>query len=224
VGNRIPLAEEPIVGRDAVDQYDRGAGRYMTPEYRYFARKVRQKGIRNGRVLDIGTGTGRLAIELARARDCHFDIVALDISADMLEKARESARLYSIADRIEFVRASAEALPFAESSFDLVVSYASLHHWFHPEAVFNEIARVTKIDGHIIIRDNKRVYQDPLWKAAVWLVSRFMNKRHRENWPKAILASYTIPEVRCILGRSKLNNCKVGSDFLFIDLSIEWPA
>lgn len=215
------MPEEPIAGRDAVTEYDRGAKRYMMPEYRYFVRKVRRKGIRSGRVLDIGAGTGLLAIELARAVGCRFDIVALDISPDMLEKARENAMLYGLKNRIEFVHASADSLPFDDDSFDLVVSYASLHHWIRPLAVFDEIARVTKKGGHIIIRDNRRVYQDPFWKAAIWLVSRFMNKRHRENWPKALLASYTIPEVRNIVNHSRLEKHTVKNDFLLIDLCIE---
>jgi ubiquinone/menaquinone biosynthesis C-methylase UbiE len=221
---RIPLPQEPIAGRDAVVQYDKGARSYMMPEYRYFVRKVLGRGVRRGRVLDIGTGSGRLAIELARARGCRFEIVALDISPDMLDMARENARRYGVEDRIEFVRASADSLPFEDRSFDLVISYASLHHWLHPETVFNEIARVTQKGGHVIVRDNRRVYQSPFWKTAVWLVSRLMNRRHRENWPKALLASYTVPEVFDILGRSKLKNYCVKCDFLYIDLCIESPA
>ena len=77
--------------------------------------------------------------------------------------------------------------------------------------------------GHAIIRDNKRVYQNPVWRAIIWLISRFMNKRHRENWPKAILASYTIPEVREILSQSRLRDYRVSTDFVFIDLCIESP-
>lgn len=224
MGRRIPLPVEPIAGTDAVNQYDRGARLYMTPEYRYFVNKVLKKGIRKGRVLDIGTGSGRLAVELARAKGCRFDIVALDISKDMLGKARENARHYEVENKITFLHATAAALPFADDSFDLVISYASLHHWFEPVTVFNEIARVTKEDGQAIIRDNKRVYDSPAWKPIIWLASRFMNRRHRENWPKAILASYTIPEVRDILRRSKLRDYRVKSDFVFIDLCIEAPA
>jgi len=75
--------------------------------------------------------------------------------------------------------------------------------------------------GPAIIRDNKRVYQNPVWRAIIWFISRAMNKRHRENWPKALLASYTIPEVREILSRSRLRDCRISSDFVFIDLCIE---
>ena len=223
MGERIPLKKEPISGVDAVSQYDRGAKLYMMPEYKYFVRRILKKDIRSGRVLDIGTGSGLLAIELAKTKNCRFDIVALDISENMISKARENARLHDVENKISFINATASALSFDDNSFDLVISYASLHHWFEPLTVFNEIARVTGETGHTIIRDNKRVYQNPLWKSVIWSVCRFMNRRHRENWPKAILASYTIPEVRDILSKSKLNNCRVKSDFVFIDLCIESP-
>ena len=220
-GARIPLPEEPIADQDAVIQYDKGARRYMVPEYKYFVRKIIGKGIRSGRVLDIGTGSGRLAIELARARGGHFDIVALDISENMIRQARENARRCGVQNRITFLVATAANLPFADNSFDLVISYASLHHWFDPLAVFNEVARVTGETGQAFIRDNKRVYHRPAWRTIIWLMSRFMNRRHRENWPKAILASYTVPEVREILQRSNLSHYRVRSDFVFIDLCIE---
>jgi ubiquinone/menaquinone biosynthesis C-methylase UbiE len=142
----------------------------------------------------------------------------------MIKKARENARRYGVENKITFVVGTAAALPFADNSFDLVISYASLHHWFQPEVVFNEVARVMKATGRAFIRDNKRVYQNPLWRAIIWFIARFMNRRHRENWPKAILASYTINEVREILNRSNLVDCRVRSDFVFIDLCIESPV
>jgi ubiquinone/menaquinone biosynthesis C-methylase UbiE len=223
MGDRIPLPEEPIADMDAVVQYDRGAKHYIMPEYKYFVRKVLKRGIKSGRVLDIGTGSGRLAIELAKVRGGHFDIIALDISENMIRRARENARQYGVEDKITFLVATAEALPFADSSFDLIISYASLHHWFKPVTVFDEVKRATRENGLAIIRDNKRVYQNPLWRAVIWLISRFMNKRHRQNWPKAILASYTVREVREILGRSRLSDYRVSSDFVYIDLCIEPP-
>jgi len=221
MGKRIPLPQEPIADMDAVSQYDKGAKCYILPEYKYLVWKILRKGIRGGTVLDIGTGSGLLAIELGKVKDANFDIIAIDISPNMVSKAIENAKQAGVEDKIRFLVSTAAALPFPDNSFDLVISYASLHHWFEPVTVFNEVARVVKETGDFIIRDNKRVYQNPFWKSIIWFISLFMNKRHRENWPKAILASYTVPEVKEILSRSQLRDYRVSSDFVFIDLCIE---
>lgn len=219
--SRIPLAQEPISDQEAVEQYDKGARLYMMPEYKYFVWKILHRGIKSGKVLDIGTGSGRLAIELARARGCNFEIVALDISANMLHLAGENARQAGVENKIKFVRSNASRLPFPDQSFDLIISYASLHHWFQPVVVFNEVQRVSKPGGTVIIRDNQRVYGNPFWGIFIWIISRFMNKRHRNNWPKAILSSYTIPEIKALVKKSLLRDCHITADFIKFDLCIE---
>jgi ubiquinone/menaquinone biosynthesis C-methylase UbiE len=114
-------------------------------------------------------------------------------------------------------------LPFPDKSFDLVISYASLHHWFQPEKVLSEAQRVLKDGGVMMIRDNQRVYGNPFWEAFIWVLSHFMNKRHRDNWPKAIMSSYTLPEVKAIVKGSGLKNYRVGKDFIRFDICIETP-
>lgn len=218
---RVPLTHEPIAEADAVAQYDRGARIYMLPEYKYFVWKILHRGVKSGRVLDLGTGSGRLAIELAKAGGTSFKITGVDISENMLKLAQENAQRSGVGDRIRFVLANADNLPFADSYFDMVISYASLHHWFRPELVFREAERVVKKGGTVVIRDNRRVYGNPFWETFIWTLSCFMNRRHRENWPKAILASYTIPEVKAILVEAGLNDFKVSTDFIRFDLCAE---
>jgi ubiquinone/menaquinone biosynthesis C-methylase UbiE len=193
----------------------------MLPEYKYFVWKILRRGIKSGRVLDIGTGSGRLSIELAKAKGSNFEITGLDISENMLKKAAENARQAGVEDKIKFVQANADALPFPDGSFDLVISYASLHHWFRPATVFKEAQRVAKKGGAVIIRDNRRVYGNPFWEVFIWILRRFMNRRHRENWPKAIMASYTIPEVKAILEEAGLTDYRVSTDFIKFDLCVE---
>jgi ubiquinone/menaquinone biosynthesis C-methylase UbiE len=221
ITERVPLEREPLDGPGVVVQYDKGARYYMMPEYKYFVHKILRRGIRKGRVLDIGTGSGRLAIELAKVKGTDFKITGLDVSGEMLELAGENARKAGVADRIEFVLGNAADMPFPDGAFDLVISYASLHHWFRPEDVFTESQRVAGQDSVIMIRDNRRIYGNKFWEAFVWVLCRFMNKRHRDNWPGVIRSSYTLPEIADIVRNSGMKDYRIGTDFITFDLYVE---
>ncbi len=73
-----------------------------------------------GRVLDLCTGTGDLALELARLAGPEVEIVAADFCPDMLERARKKAWRRKLGDRITFIQADAAALPFPDGHFDAV--------------------------------------------------------------------------------------------------------
>lgn len=102
-----------------------------------------------GRMLDVGTGTGRIAELLAphAAR-----VVAFDKSPDMLRIAR--ARLQHLrADSVELVQGDFAQIPFAARSFDTVLFHQVLHYAQAPEAVLAGAARVTAPGGRIAIVD-----------------------------------------------------------------------
>jgi SAM-dependent methyltransferase len=102
-----------------------------------------------GRVLDVGTGTGRMAELFEPAAEA---VVALDNSPEMLRLAR--ARLQHLAPgRVEFVQGDFAALPFADASFDTVLFHQVLHYAQFPEAVLAEAARVTRAGGRLAIVD-----------------------------------------------------------------------
>jgi len=102
-----------------------------------------------GDVLDIGTGTGRMA-ELFAPRAA--SIVALDKSLDMLRVAR--AKLQHLpAGGVELVQGDFANLPFAAHRFDTVLLHQVLHFALDPAAALAEAARVTKPGGRIAIID-----------------------------------------------------------------------
>ncbi|MDP4574269.1 metalloregulator ArsR/SmtB family transcription factor [Qipengyuania sp. G39] len=102
-----------------------------------------------GRLLDIGTGTGRMA-ELFAERAEH--IVALDKSLAMLRVAR--AKLQNLpTHRVELVQGDFGSLPFAGASFDTVLFHQVLHFAQAPRAALAEAARVTSPGGRIAIVD-----------------------------------------------------------------------
>jgi len=102
-----------------------------------------------GHVLDIGTGTGRIAELFA---DHAERVVALDKNLEMLRVAR--AKLQHLpAARIELVQGDFADLPFAAASFDTVVLHQVLHFAPDPAAALAEAARVTRPGGRIAIVD-----------------------------------------------------------------------
>ncbi|MFN3553999.1 MAG: ArsR/SmtB family transcription factor [Novosphingobium meiothermophilum] len=102
-----------------------------------------------GRILDVGTGTGRIA-ELLAPYAAH--VVAFDKSPDMLRIAR--ARLQHLpADSIELVQGDFAQLPFPARSFDTVLFHQVLHYAQAPEAVLAGAARVAAPGGRIAIVD-----------------------------------------------------------------------
>jgi ArsR family transcriptional regulator len=102
-----------------------------------------------GRLLDVGTGTGRIA-ELFAGRASH--VTALDKSPEMLRLAR--TRLQHLpAGHVTLVQGDFAQLPFADASFDTVLFHQVLHYAFAPQAVLAEAARVTAPGGRVVIVD-----------------------------------------------------------------------
>jgi demethylmenaquinone methyltransferase/2-methoxy-6-polyprenyl-1,4-benzoquinol methylase len=97
---------------------------------------------RDDHVLDVATGTGAVAAELAARHGCR--VTGLDQSEDMLAAASQRLAERGLSDRVDLVRGEAEALPFADASFDgLTVSYL-LRYVADPAATLAELARVVR--------------------------------------------------------------------------------
>ncbi|ANY21378.1 putative methyltransferase YcgJ [Tsuneonella dongtanensis] len=102
-----------------------------------------------GEMLDIGTGTGRIA-ELLEPYAGH--VTGLDKSPEMLRLAR--ARLQKLpADRVELIQGDFAALPFEPETFDTVVFHQVLHYAQQPEKAVAEAARVCRPGGRLAIVD-----------------------------------------------------------------------
>jgi ubiquinone/menaquinone biosynthesis C-methylase UbiE len=106
------------------------------------------------RVLDAGCGTGLLTLALLRVLEGAFHLTAVDLSERSLQTARRAARRLQ-ADRrrpltpVCFVRADALHLPFADETFDFVVTSGVLEYLPLKEG-FAELARVTRPGGHLL--------------------------------------------------------------------------
>ena len=101
------------------------------------------------RILDIGTGPGFFPMILAEAG---YHVTAVDYTPGMLEKAKENARKFigEKSQNIEFQRMDAQALEFADESFDVVISRNLTWNLPHPEAAYKEWLRVLKKGGKLL--------------------------------------------------------------------------
>jgi demethylmenaquinone methyltransferase / 2-methoxy-6-polyprenyl-1,4-benzoquinol methylase len=111
------------------------------------------------RVLDVATGTGMVAAELLARTDC--TVVGIDQSAQMLGAAR--GRFAGNA-RVELLEGQAEALPFADHSFDALTFTYLLRYVDDPAATMRELARVVRPGGRVASLE----FFVPQWRPAYW--------------------------------------------------------
>lgn len=107
-------------------------------------------GARGLKVLDIGTGTGVMALLLA---EMGHQVTGIDISEAMLKRAEEKARESNLP--VEFRLSDAEALPFEDESFDAVVARHLLWTLPHPEKALAEWKRVLRSKGKVVTIDGQ---------------------------------------------------------------------
>jgi ubiquinone/menaquinone biosynthesis C-methylase UbiE len=105
--------------------------------------------IGNGTILDLGSGTGYLSIDIAK-RAPTLQVYGIDLSRQMVKIARRRAKG---ADNVRFVFGNVARLPFKDNSIDLVVSTGASHHWKTPRKVFDECYRVLKTGKEARIYD-----------------------------------------------------------------------
>lgn len=190
---RKPLEQGVFTDRATAERYNKEVKKWMRKVSKSFVSMAKKWGITEGRFLDVGTGTGILAIEFAKSIP-GVEVTGLDLSDVVLELARENFQKSKAPLKVSFEKGDAEDIPFEDDAFDLVVSSNTLHLIKNPIRMFDEIHRVLKPEGRFIISD------------------------HRRSWlgifSAHIRASFSPDEVKDFLRRSKLQNWAV-KDYLF---------
>jgi len=103
------------------------------------------------RMLDLGTGLGSLAREFAkRLPACR--LYGIDISGEMLEEARTINAREKVSN-LTFMLSDINCMPFADKTFDCIVSFGVLHHLSTVSKAFSEIRRVLKEGGEVFLYD-----------------------------------------------------------------------
>jgi phosphatidylethanolamine/phosphatidyl-N-methylethanolamine N-methyltransferase len=157
---RVPLevSSGKIVGIGRIDEdVVKTAYRRWAPVYDHTFGKVAQEGrehtvelinrSRNGRVLEVGVGTGLSLPDYRR----DLDVVGIDLSPEMLEKARERVEELGLTNVTGLHEMDAGELEFPDGSFDTTVAMYVMTVVPEPEKVMRELARVTKPGGEVLL-------------------------------------------------------------------------
>lgn len=100
------------------------------------------------RVLDLGCGTGDLTITIAQLAGQHVEIIGLDYSPPMLERAQEKAARAGLEKRVKFINGKATSLPFPDGYFDCVgISFAFRNLTYKNPVRAPHLAEVLRVLG-----------------------------------------------------------------------------
>jgi len=151
-------------------------------------------------VLDLGTGTGQIPIELCRQHPT-VGVTAIDASAAMLALAGVNVEKAGLDERIRLGQFDARKLPFADGNFGAVISNSIVHHIPDPISVLAEMVRVLQPAGRLFVRDLLRPADlDTLH----WLVETYAagtNAHQKQMFGDSLHAALTLDEMRELVGR-----------------------
>lgn len=181
------MAETDVFKHSAPSLYDRYMGPLLFEPYaRHVAERI--AALRPERILETAAGTGIVTRAVGEALP-EATIVATDINPALVE----FAAVRSHSDRVEFQRADAQELPFADASFDLVLSVFGV--MFFPDKVQanGEARRVLRPGGRYVLVTFDRLDRNPIPKAAGEAVATLFpeDPRYMERGP----FSYTDAEL-----------------------------
>jgi ubiquinone/menaquinone biosynthesis C-methylase UbiE len=118
-------------------------GKFVAGMYDVLVDEIQKS--QSGKILDVGCGNGNLFTMLPEGK---YELYGVDFSENMIIEARRNCEF-----KASFTVADAERLPFDDDTFDMIVCNASFHHYIHPDTVLEEMHRVLKDGGKVLIGD-----------------------------------------------------------------------
>ena len=205
-GKRIAETNDGMQGEAAAEIY-RSYAKFMRDEGWYETDSILETGITGVDILELGPGPGLAGLEIAKKLPGSI-LTGYEISRAMIKVAEINAAQYGISAK--YVHGNAIKMPFGDSSFDSIISNASMHEWEDPISVFNEMYRVLRTGGHYCITDLHRDIDDRKWK----YLFNSTPENLRPSLTASLNASYTKDEISEILRESDLKNASVRYNFI----------
>jgi ubiquinone/menaquinone biosynthesis C-methylase UbiE len=185
---------EPEVMDTAVEAHDYDAMDHTSVNRVFVADFLALWDSRNP-ILDVGTGTAQIPIELCR-QTTSAEVVAIDLADHMLAVGRENVRRAGFENRLRLERRDAKALPYDTASFAAIISNSIIHHIPEPGAVIVEMVRVLQPSGTLLVRDLLRPADETTLRHLVQSYAGDANAHQQQMFADSLHAALTLDEVR----------------------------
>ena len=192
--NRI-VEQEVMDTAEAAEAYDAMAHGEVDNA---FVERVLALGAKDGHFLDVGTGPAQIPILLAQ-RCPDIRITAIDLSEEMLNIAKRHVAAAELAARITLEHVDAKALPYPDNTFDGLISNSIVHHIHDSLRALQEMSRVVKPGGLVLIRDLVRPETPEEAQAFVDKYAAEDTPYQQKLYYDSFLAAFTIAEVNEML-------------------------
>lgn len=194
-------------------QFSSLGGNFQSIIHDLIVSKIDHNG--NGKILDIGSGSGSLIIKIAKSFT-QASLVGIDYWGNDWEYSKKlcenNAKYEGVSDNVSFIKASASKLPFEDNEFDVVVSCLTFHEVKDENdkiKVFKEALRVVKKNGEFIFLDlflDEKIFgrYDDLFDTIIALgVSNIKIEKLKNliDLPKILLNKKVLGDTAIIIGR-----------------------
>jgi ubiquinone/menaquinone biosynthesis C-methylase UbiE len=193
--NRAPMKHERVFYQeDEANRYARQHQKMAEQLSREYGEKLHSRGFQSGRIIDVGCGSGAVAIMVAQEFP-DSEVLGVDLSDPLLYLANQAAQAAGVSNRVRFEKRDVERMPYQDNSFDAVLNLNMVHVVEHPIQMLNEIERLLSPDGCAFVADLRRS----------WL----------GLFEKEMKSAFTLKEAQEIFGQSNLREGSFSSNLIW---------
>ena len=146
-------------------------------------------------VLDVGTGTAQIPVELCRQNE-ECRVIAIDMAAHMLDLARFNIEVDGFTQRIYLQQIDAKDMNFEQDMFDCIISNSIIHHIPQPRLVLQEVIRVARPGGLLFFRDLMRPESGEEVSRLVEMYAGDENPHQKQMFDDSLRAALSLEEIR----------------------------
>jgi len=188
-------------------------------EYRKQAAQLTDGLPGGANVLEVAPGPGYLAVEIARLG--RFQVTGLDISRTFVQIGTENASQAGVS--VDFRQGDAAVMPFEAESFDLIVCQAAFKNFIHPASALDEMYRVLRRGGTVVIQDmsSDATHGDierEVQKMRLGWWSTFSTKATLEMLRRR---AYSPARFKRLAAQSRFQNCEITTEGIGLEVRLK---